>query len=160
MLSPEQEKEIVKENWNFRVDTSQSYVRREHHAILIKSIYKQQINSVPYLYTDVNRYEISNCFLALYCAKKFIDTNYSTLNLYHQYCKVCTHSHQALHLQAWGKELEQRILDRGGTFEYRLDYFEPVEWRTIFKKVSSHCISYGRHWLPHARREQIGLNKK
>lgn len=147
-----------KTDWNFTVNGSDrtAYQREqtpERLAVLIGSLYKKQSNGVTYLSARTGKellhhYQVSGAFIALYCAKKLTTASCNSVNLGCQRCDLCGHYHRALSLQAWGKELELRILAQGKPFEYTLGYFTDVQWRNILKAIPSQCVKNGRHWLP------------
>lgn len=147
-----------KTDWNFTVSGSDQHAyqqepTQERLAVMIGSLYKKQSNGVSYLSARtgtelLHHYEVSGTFIALYCAKKLTTASCNNVNLGCQRCDVCGHYHRALSLQAWGKELELRILAQGKPFEYTLAYFTDVQWRNIFKAIPSQCSKNGRHWFP------------
>ena len=85
--------------------------------------------------------------MALYCAKKLSTVTCNNVNMGCDRCDVCGHYHRALHLQAWGQELEVRILAHGA-FMPIFAYFSPVEWTAILERINTQCgRGQGNQWV-------------
>lgn len=144
-------------NWNMSTNPhyQHAYQREptpERLATLIESIYKKLDNGVGHLTARterelLHRYEISGYFMALYCAKKMSTASCNNVNMGSDRCAVCGHYHRALHLRAWGEELEARILVHGA-FVPTFAYFTSLEWDAIFERVQSQCgKGQGKEWV-------------
>ena len=143
-------KNHYKTNWNFTVESREllAYKRdptTERLGLIIGSLYKKQANGITCLVARtgtelLQSYEVSGCFIALYCARKLIVSINKVVNLGCDRCGVCGHYHRVHHLQKWAKTLDERITASGRPFEYRFDYFTNMEWLAILNtRVKAQC---------------------
>lgn len=159
MIDPLQKELQRRTTWHCTVDPAlqeayQKESTKEQLAVIMRWIYKRQLNGMTRLLShkgyEIVKYDISGKFFAMYCAKNISLFNTHIIDLSCRRCEVCEQHHLALHLVAWGKELEERVRVLPSPFQFTCNYFSNVEWRCILRPVPSQCIENGRRWLPAA----------
>lgn len=134
-------------NWLFNVNDNlisryRVEKRNDDLKLLIGSIYEKQKNGVTCFVARsgterLNCYKISGAFVALYSVKKLIDLKSSSVNFGSERCFRCKQYHRMQHLQVYAMVLDGYIKESGKPFEYRLDYFNDIQWDTVLKSIES-----------------------